>query len=487
MTYHREFISPVQRGKLPSFVRSEYPAFEEYLMNYFQWLEQDDGFLEVLENWKHNTDASNEVEPYVTAILHDLGWTWSGQIKVPKMVLLATLRDFYLSRGTKKSFQWLFSTLFDEKIDIQYPRERMLVPSYANYAEESQIYCTAVNRDSPQFQAILQDLASGVHVKMTGLASGTVATVETMQILLVGNSVYLNAYIIAPLTEFIVKEDVRIESESGFVVESLHNILQITVTNPGSGHAVNDDLVVSGAGLNGVMRVSDLNGGKIDALTIVDGGSGYKVDDQVVTEKQADQNGFGFYGYVSAVDGSGKITAIKVTDRGRGFDTMPKIYVKSWSGTGAVLQGSSSTIGAINRFKYIQPFVDFNPASVLVSLGNASFQVQEGTIFKSRVYKDRLGVLGENTVLIDSDRYQQFSYDLASQVPAKFHKDIVDELLHPVGYIRTSVLRIEESGEETIQEQTLEEIDQVEALTYIVTLAGDPLVTQAGDYLTTVD
>ena len=137
MINSRDFITPVQRGRLPAFVRSDYPAFEKYIIDYFTWLEQDGNVLQILEEWYANNDPDNMVEPYVSAILRDLGWTWEGTLAIPKNLLLKNLRDFYLSRGTKKSFEFLFRALFDEPIAIKYPRDRMLVLDQADYASEA--------------------------------------------------------------------------------------------------------------------------------------------------------------------------------------------------------------------------------------------------------------------------------------------------------------------------------------------------------------
>ena len=79
MINSRDFITPVQRGRLPAFVRSDYPAFEKYIIDYFTWLEQDGNALQILEEWYANTDPDNMVEPYVSAILRALGVTSRAQ------------------------------------------------------------------------------------------------------------------------------------------------------------------------------------------------------------------------------------------------------------------------------------------------------------------------------------------------------------------------------------------------------------------------
>jgi hypothetical protein len=426
------------------------------------------------------------VEPYVSAILRDLGWTWEGSLAIPKNLLLKNLRDFYLSRGTKKSFEFLFRALFDEPIAIKYPRERMLVLDQADYASESRVYTTANNRLGTTAAAILADLNGRKHVQMTGIVSGTVATIESIQILLSGDRAYFQITILEPLTDFVVKEDVRIESESGFIIERLHNVMTVAITDPGNGFALNEELAVSGAGLNGVIRVSNLKGGKADSVAITAPGESYVVGDKILAEKIEGDYGFGFYAKVSGVGANGEITKINISDFGRGYRVVPPLYIKSPTGSGAKLQIVSGSIGAVNRIAILQPYVDFDPTTVAVELGNAAFEVGETTIFRSRAYKDRRGVLGENSILIDSDQYQQFSYDLVTALSSGVHRQIVDELLHPVGFIRTDVLKVDRDESLEVAAAITANVEQGTQTSLIVSIGGDGIVTLDNDYIGTL-
>lgn len=481
----KNFISPVQRGKLPAFVRSEYPAFETYMMKYFQWLEQDDNFIDVLERWRANNDASTQAEPYITAILRDLGWTWEGPIHIEKTVLLATLRDFYLSRGTKKSFRWLFRVLFNEAVEVEYPRERLLVPSYADYTERTSVFVTADNLATAPFTRIFEALAGGDSVDVQGIISGITATVETFQIQLTGNEVYVKLGIIEPEQLFIPQEDVRIISGTDFVIEKLLNVAEIDIEAQGYGHTVGTQVQVTGAGLAGVVRVTDVNGGGITSLTIDAAGEGYVVGDPIVAVLDSSlDNGFGFFAQVSAVGSAGEITAVAIKNKGMKFDNVPRVIAKSVNGVEAELTAGSNTIGGLHRLRVYQPYVNFNPSTVTATLGNATLTVRESSVFREKLYRDRLGVLGENCIITDSDRFQQFSYDLLSIVPGSAYNDAVEDLLHPVGYIRTNVAKVQDRAAQVVTATGKVQIEQQTALTFLATLQGDGLITQANDNLT---
>lgn len=121
-----------------------------------------------------------------------------------------------------------------------------------------------------------------------------------------------------------------------------------------------------------------------------------------------------------------------------------------------------------------------------MELGNAAFKVGETTIFTSHTYKDRRGVLGENSVLIDSDQYQQFSYDLVTALSSGVHRQIVDELLHPVGYIRTDVLKVDKDETLIVDTEIESNVKRGTQTDLIVTIGSDGIVTLDNDYIGTL-
>lgn len=482
MTQFREFVTPVQRGRLPAFVRSDYPAFEKFIIDYFGFLEEDEGALRVLLDWQSNNDPGNNVEGYIDAILRDLGWTWDGSLKVSKHLLLKNLREFYLSRGTFRSFEFLFRTLFDQSVQVRYPREQMLHLDLADYASEVTVYTTADNRLDPAFLTILQDVDARRGVEIVGQISGAVATVESVRTLLSGEEAYLQISILPPTKEFIAREDVMLYSESGFVIESSHAALNVTVTTPGYGYKPGDEITVTGAGLDGLIQVASVFPGSVESVTIVDPGEGYSVGDIVVANKDEEDLGFGFFGVVQSVDGTGAITGISIKAGGREYKKIPTLRVTSSTGAGARVAASSTSIGGINRVKVFQPYVDFDTV-VFSSGGTATFSAAESATFESRRYRDRRGVLGENSVLIDSDRFQQFSYDLYSPVAKDRQRKVVDDLLHPVGYVRTDVLKFDEGTDNEVLDDTSTDVETGVQDVILKTLGGSVVRTLSGNLI----
>lgn len=471
-----DFISPVITGRMPYFVKHDYPHFASYMSKYFSWLEQDDNFMGIIAKWQYNNDASNEVEPYISAILNDLGWTWQGDTTIQKKVLLEFLRDFYLSRGTERSFRFLFKTLFGADVDIQYPRDRMLVTSAAEYLTSYHVYTTANNKDTAAYNAIMEALNGGYSVFIKGVVSGTTTGIERIQSILAGSRAYFAIQIMPTLDEFVNHEDVTIHYEGHTIVEKLYSVLGVEVSNAGTLATNLEQIDVEGAAISGNIVVSGITAGGVQAVDIVNGGSGYAAGDSIYAS-YPEQTGFGFYAKVKEVDADGTITKVVVLHRGNGYKMLPELFIKSKGGVGAILIPKSSDIGGVIGTKTIEPYVDFDINTIKVSYKDATFTVKEVPIFEKRFYRGRQGVLGETSTLTDSYRYQQFSYDIISGVLPERYDPIVKDLLHPTGYVRTNVLKVQEHEQEDIQVNVTDKTEQAESDTYIYTLQGEAVNT----------
>jgi hypothetical protein len=89
------------------------------------------------------------------------------------------LKDFYLSRGSISSFKFLFRALFNEDVSIEYPRDQMLVTSFAGYSERYFIYSTSINVQYLDFEGLVERVKK-YGGKLTGLTSKTSASIENI-------------------------------------------------------------------------------------------------------------------------------------------------------------------------------------------------------------------------------------------------------------------------------------------------------------------
>ena len=67
-------------------------------------------------------------------------------------VFIKQSKDFYLSKGTDRSFEILFKALYDEDVRIVRPRDFLLTPSNADYRIVNDIVVEPVEGDPANLQ-----------------------------------------------------------------------------------------------------------------------------------------------------------------------------------------------------------------------------------------------------------------------------------------------------------------------------------------------
>lgn len=397
----KQSIVPIITARVPAFIQDDYPVFAQFLKDYFEWLDHSPrdelspppgdtpNFLAVLSEWARNNDPegynvkpSEDNDTYLNAILRDVGFIIQKQIAVPKAMLLHSLREFYLSRGSIQSFQYLFKVLFgDSSIEITYPREKLLVLDQANYGELNYIYVQINQSDlnTPILTNILNNAA-----QLGGTVHGSIsklnAFIEDATIVHYLQGEVLRLQIAKPNGEFDANDQVTITVGTGSPFSRfILNVVVPQITTPGLLYQDNELVQVIGpvqylqtgtyhksavvayngssyinltgnnAGnpstdttdwlllgsydatstpyYNGTIKIEHVSTGSVEQLQIINDGIGYNVGDEIHARPANIINGRGFSGYVTGVTPEGNITSVEVFDPGYGYDLLPTIYI----------------------------------------------------------------------------------------------------------------------------------------------------------------
>lgn len=540
----KDYISPVIANRFPGFIKEEYPAFDRFLQDYLAWLETDENFLQIVNDWKTNTEPSNNVEPYIDAIIRDVGFVFERPITIPKSTLLHFLRDFYLSRGSQQSYKFLFRLLFDDDVRIEYPRDKLLWLSSANYGERHYIFLRSTHIGSREYEYILSNVAE-LAGTLYGSLSQITSFVESIQPIQYNGGEYLKVEIQRPAGEYLPADLMTLTVGDFSISEQVMPLVQLQIVNAGTGYLPGDQIIITGTDVPGVASVETTRTGGITNITIPNPGCQYDVGTLVLARPGF--GGSGFTGQVSSVgnipdpgypDREKGILTVEILSPGYNYDRVPDIFakrkdesmifdshfeqqqrdqelavlkptlstasVKSKTGstystnsankdeddtqkasqevakskTAARLQpgvtlgdvvkpvltnpkpciaeltAHSTEIGQIKTITFTAPYIGFDALNagaigvqVISEKGTgATFIVKPITRYSVSAWEDNKGFLEEKCTLLDSDKYQQFSYEIISSIDPARYQDVVSDLLHPVGYIRSAIVEIEDSA-----------------------------------------
>ena len=426
-------ISVKVQGQLPAFVKQDHATFIAFMEAYYEYMEQVGKPYEIIGNLDNYFNVDKTVDDFLKYFKKQFGEDIPEAVfqNANKPFVLKHLRDFYRTKGSEKSFQFLFRLLYKEEISFYYPGKDMLRTSDGKYGKSDIIRVI-----DPSCCDSVFDL---VGKKITGSVSGASALVELVVNEQIGSFIVSTIYLSGVLRNFQTGDSIT----DGTYTYVLNNMItDTTITNSGSGYTVGSQtpLVGGGIGTGGTIRIEELTGGWITGTTINSGGSGYKVGDKLTLDNTSKLNINGRRAsiLVNNVDTNGAITSLEIENPGSDYISLPTV-TSAGSGTGANITLTGSEIGGIKTLKVVQPGFGYSPAPTInlsgIGDGNATASVVLGA-YEDEFGKNFVGTSGflsSNKYLQDSFYYQLFSYEISAGHTINKWRDIVKRAVHPAG------------------------------------------------------
>ena len=115
-----ERISVKVEGQLPDFVKQDHTTFVAFLEAYYEYMEQEGKPYEIVGNLNNYANLDKTTDDFLQYFKKQFGEDVPEAIfaNANKPFVLKHLRDFYRSKGSQKSFEFLFRLLYKEEIDF---------------------------------------------------------------------------------------------------------------------------------------------------------------------------------------------------------------------------------------------------------------------------------------------------------------------------------------------------------------------------------
>jgi hypothetical protein len=298
-------ISPFIESQLPAFVAGDHPKFLAFIEAYYEWLEQEDNAYEITTRLKGLYDIDTTIDDFVgffkKQYLHkfpiQLAQDSSGNA-VDEKTLLKNIKTFYESKGTEKSYEFLFRILYDVLVDFYYPKLDILRLSDGKWTEEKTIKISTNNgvdnfkmkeRDVIQYEPYTTNITAKARVsKVIQYSVGPIEVTELFLRNIVGE------FVNGKKVECDTVDNVRLK-------ENIYSCL-----------------------------------GKIK---IIEGGSGYSIGDALTFESGTTgttgaRGGFGARVTVSKTDFKGKVVGVKINNFGVNYNNSFDSVFTSTTGNG---------------------------------------------------------------------------------------------------------------------------------------------------------
>ena len=445
-----ERISVRVEGQLPDFVKQDHATFVAFLEAYYEYLEQTGKPYEIVGNLRNYFNIDKTVDDFLQYFKTQFGKDIPEAVfaNSNKPHVIKRLRDFYRSKGSEKSFQFLFRLLYQEEIEFYYPSVDMLRVSDGRYTKDKILRCIDTSGSSAIFDFTGKTI--------TGGTSGTQGIVELVLKEQVGVFEVSTIYLSKVVGTFIDNETIT-DGTNTFTLDRM--VTGYTITYPGNGYSVEDNIPIvgGGAGASGAQfLVSSLTTGSITTYAIPTAGTGYVVGDKLTINNtgKLEIDGRTCSVLVKTINGSGGITAIEFEHNGFGYKSIPTVS-GGGSGTGASVTLSGSGIGGIKTLKLVNggfhyqivPTLDFSSSGDGTAIGVATIGSYENEANTRWVGDD--GQLSVANYIQDSRYYQAFSYEIKAGNTIDKWRDYVKRIVHPSGlalFGRTLITGLLETG-----------------------------------------
>ena len=138
MSATEKTISGLISSELPAFINSDHPQFKRFIELYYTWLEQNSptGISNTAGNTVYQAmnigdyrDIDQSPDEFITYFKQELLPYFPEKTALDLRKILKSAREFYSKKGSEESLKWLFKVLFDESIEINYPKDQILKTS----------------------------------------------------------------------------------------------------------------------------------------------------------------------------------------------------------------------------------------------------------------------------------------------------------------------------------------------------------------------
>jgi hypothetical protein len=168
-------ISPLVAQQLPEFVRSEYSTFVTFIEKYYEWMEQNGNMVKASEEVQYAQNVDLATDYYIEQIKQEFLPYFPESIALDKRKFLKLVNNFYSSKGTPNSLKFLFRALYNEEIEIYYPKDDILKASDGKWVLPLAL---RIDTDDNNIFNIEKNLITGLTSKATALVEKVTRSVD---------------------------------------------------------------------------------------------------------------------------------------------------------------------------------------------------------------------------------------------------------------------------------------------------------------------
>lgn len=399
---------------LPSFIIEDHQKFVAFLKAYYKW-SASEGPAAALNYMKLNNDVDFVLDSLLDGYANLFAYNIPREMKTDYRFFLKFLKDFYEMKGTDESYKILYRALFNEDVLVYFPKRNVFMTSAAQWATDRTF---KINYSGDGY-ALRGRTLKGENRAFQCMVSDVIKVKDSWVIYFQNSS-----------GDFIPGERLEIMGTDEYTHVVNQFEIQSIVSKP---HWHDNDIIRIDEDL--VINVDKINYGYITAITITNGGTGFKLGDVITTE--SDYSGTGFQAIVSSIDANGAVTAVTLKRTGFGYVNENVRFV-AHTGKGKGFQADitwNPEFRTIHSASVILNKKKDGSGIVSYSFGDSeTITFTDGAYTTPKHWKLIRGAPSTETARIhDSSYYQEYSYVLSSIANTNGYEESLKKILQIAG------------------------------------------------------
>jgi hypothetical protein len=127
--FANNYISTVVENQLPGFILADHPKFVTLIKKYYEYLEQTNKAVNVGKNLYDYMDVDETRADLIKYFKSKIIPNFPEETELSTEKLIKAAKYFYSKKGTGESFKFLFRTLYNQDVDVYFPKEDVLKAS----------------------------------------------------------------------------------------------------------------------------------------------------------------------------------------------------------------------------------------------------------------------------------------------------------------------------------------------------------------------
>lgn len=253
--------------QLPEFIRDDHPEFIKFIQEFFRWRERKEGPLYMLRRLFSLQDINTTSIELMEFFFREYAPTFPRSTVLSPSVIIKNIRQFYLAKGTEKSFKFLFRVFFGQDIEFYYPRLDILRFSDGKWIQDRTIKCILESGDPSLI----------IGNRIIGTTTKASAFVEKVLLVQDGNittyELFLNR---SSITGKFQANEILASEDGSITLRLLPIVVKIRINQGGLGYQAGQEVIINGDGFNCKARINTVtNVGAVKTVQIYQFGSGY--------------------------------------------------------------------------------------------------------------------------------------------------------------------------------------------------------------------